>query len=226
MRTYALYRVPGRFGILVRARLFTLLVVPIAALLSGCQSVHNAAGTPTTYSDPGKPPPLARGVGIESQDIISMTDQMMRDMLGTPRLAAQQKPPRIIIDSEYFENESASRINKNTITDRLRVELNRAAVGRMVFLGRHHAGMIEKERKIKRDGVVDKGTLASTAAQMGGDYRLGGRISSIDSRDPKTGAIHRYNQIVFEMMDLETGEIAWSGLYEFAKSQQDDVIYR
>ncbi len=180
--------------------------------------VHNAAGTPTTYSNPRLPAPLARGVGIESQDVISMTDQMMRGMLTTPRLAAQQRPPRIIIDSEHFYNESASRLNKNIITDRLRVELNRAANGRMTFISRHHASMVEHERKLKRTSVVDKGTLPATAAQMGGDYRLGGRITSSEQRDARTGAIHRFTQIVFEMMDLETGEIVWNGLYDFEKT--------
>ncbi|KAF0114147.1 MAG: membrane lipoprotein lipid attachment site-like protein [Rhodospirillaceae bacterium] len=225
MDVHSLHRSPGNIKILVGARL-VWFAIPVAVLLSGCQSVHNAAGTPTTYNDPSAPPPLAQGVGIESQDIIGMTDQMMRDILSNPRLAAQQKPPRVIIDSEYFVNESASRINKNIITDRLRVELNRAAVGRMVFVGRHHAGMVEHERKIKRDGVADKGTVAPTAAQMGGDYRLGGRITSQDARAPKTGAATRFSQITFEMIDLESGEIVWSGMYAFSKSQQDDVIYR
>lgn len=198
----------------------------VAALgLSSCQQVVNEPGSPTTYSDPGGPG-LVRGVGIESQDVVSMTDQMMRDILTQPRLAAQKRPPNVIIDSGYFFNEGAARINKNAITDRLRVSLNRAAAGRMVFIGRQYAGMVERERDIKRHGIVDKGTTETTEAQKGADYRLGGRISSMDTRDAKAGAVTRYNQIIFEMVDLETGEIVWSGIYEFTKSMQDDVVYR
>ncbi len=195
------------------------------AALAACQQVVNEPGSPTTYSDPAGPG-LVRGVGIESQDIVSMTDQMMRDILTQPRLAAQKKPPSVIVDSGYFKNESASVINKNTITDRLRVSLNRAAAGRMVFIGRHYAGMVERERDVKRHGVTDKGTTETTEAQKGADYRLGGRITSVDTRDARAGAVTRYNQIVFEMVDLETGEIVWSGIYEFTKSMQDDVVYR
>ncbi|MFN3076848.1 MAG: penicillin-binding protein activator LpoB [Alphaproteobacteria bacterium] len=204
-------------------RLF-FLVIALGGL-PACTGVNNAAGTPTSYSDPGTAGPV-QGIGIESQDIVSMTDQMMRDMLSEPRLAAQKRPPNIIIDGEYFKNASSSRINKNVITDRLRVSLNRAARGRMVFVGRHYADMVESERKVKRDGVTDTGTQGMAAGTKGGDYRLGGRISSIDSMDPKTATKSRYTLIVFEMVDLETSEIVWSGQYEFSKSNQDDIIYR
>ncbi|MBC7952113.1 MAG: penicillin-binding protein activator LpoB [Rhodospirillaceae bacterium] len=203
-----------------------LMTVAAAALmLSACQTVQNQAGTPTTYTDPGTLGPV-KGVGIESQDIISMTDQMMRDMLTEPRLAAAAAPPNVIIDGEYFVNESSSRINRNVITDRLRVGLQRAAQGRMQFVARHNAAMVQNERNIKRQGAIDKGVNPSAVAQKGGDYRLGGRITSMDARDVKSGMTQRYTQIIFEMTDLESAEIVWSGIYEFSKAATDDVIYR
>jgi hypothetical protein len=86
--------------------------------------------------------------------------------------------------------------------------------------------MVAKEREIKRQGVVDRATRPGAAAPKGADFRLGGRITSLDARDPKTGMAQRYNQIIFEMIDLESSEIVWSGIYEFAKAAQDDIIYR
>ncbi|MDO8606575.1 MAG: penicillin-binding protein activator LpoB [Phaeospirillum sp.] len=207
-------------------RLPSVLAVLASGLaLAACQKVDNTAGAPTVYIDPGSSGPV-KGVGIESQDIVGMTDQMLRDMLSQPRLANAATPPNVIIDAEYFYNESSSRLNKNSITDRLRVGLNRAAGGRMQFVGRHYADMVAKERDLKRQGTVDRATLPAAKAQKGGDFRLGGRITSLDSRDPKTGMMQRYNQIIFEMVDLESSEIVWSGIYEFAKAAQDDIIYR
>ncbi|MBX9633968.1 MAG: penicillin-binding protein activator LpoB, partial [Magnetospirillum sp.] len=116
--------------------------------------------------------------------------------------------------------------NRNTITDRLRVGLQRASQGRMQFVGRHYANMVQSERNLKRQGVVDKGKNPTAQAQKGGDYRLGGRITSLDARDAKSGMTQRYTQIIFEMADLESGEIVWSGIYEFSKAATDDVIYR
>jgi len=203
-----------------------LMIVASSALaLSACQTVQNSAGTPTTYQDPATLGAV-KGVGIESQDIVSMTDQMMRDMLTEPRLANAATAPNVIIDAEYFVNESSSRINRNSITDRLRVSLQRASQGRMNFVGRHYANMVQSERNLKRQGVVDKATTGTAAAQKGGDYRLGGRITSLDARDPRTGMMSRYTQIIFEMADLESGDIVWSGIYEFSKAAADDVIYR
>ena len=206
-----------------------LTFVP-ALLLGACATattypVVNAPGSATTYQDPGTRGPVS-GVGIEAQDIVGMTDKMMRDMLTNPTLAGRTPPPRVIIDAEYFANESSSRLNKNSITDRLRVSLNRASQGRMTFVGRQFSDMVARERDLKRQGVTDTGTTGLAKAQLGGDYRLGGRITSLDARSPSTGQMSRYNQITFEMVDLETGQIVWSGIYEFLKTAQDDVIYR
>ncbi|MNR34149.1 hypothetical protein D3C85_1518950 [compost metagenome] len=147
-------------------------------------------------------------------------------MLATPVLAGRNPPPRIIIDSEYFTNESSSRINKNSITDRLRIELQRAAQGRMVFVGRQYAAMVENERELKRAGVTDGGTIRKTQGTAGADFRLVGRITSLDAVDTATSTTSRYQQITFEMIDLEYGTVVWGGIYEFKKTAQDDVIYR
>jgi penicillin-binding protein activator len=204
----------------------TLAVVAVSALLAGCQSKSdNLSGMRVVELDPGTRGPVA-GVGIEGQDIVSMTDRMVRDMLASPALVGAQRPPQVIVDGEFFENESAQRLNKNAITDRLRVGLNRYSAGRMVFVGRHYAGMVAQERDLKRQGVVDQATTGLTKAQAGADYRLGGRITSIDSRNPTNGMVQRYNQIVFEMVDLERGTLVWTGMYEFARAAQDDIVYR
>jgi penicillin-binding protein activator len=205
--------------------------VCVALMLSACATdptprVNNTAGRPTVYEDVKTSSQSVQGIGIESQDIASMTDQMLRDILATPGLADRMPPPRVIIDSAYFTNESSSRINKNLITDRLRVELTRASRGRLVFVGRHLSNMVEAERQLKRDGVTDAGTIRSTKGTAGADYRLGGRLTSQDAVSGKSGNVSRFQQITFELVDLEYGTIVWSGIYEYKKTAQDDIIYR
>lgn len=197
----------------------------------GCASTYHAprivneAGKKSIYENYENVGEI-QGIGIESQDVVTMTDKMMRDMISNRVLAHSSITPRVIIDSEYFRNEGSSVINKNSITDRLRVELNRAANGRMYFVGRHYADMYEKERSLKRSGVVDAGTTETVTKSAGADYRMGGRITTLDSVDPASGMKSRYHQITFEMVALETGIIVWSGIYEFKKSSQNDIIYR
>lgn len=204
-----------------------VLLAMSCVALSGCQStsIDNSAGRATTYEDTRSVGKVA-GVGVESQDIVSVTDQMMRDILATPEISGRSVAPRVVIDSEYFTNESSSRINKNMLTDRLRIQLTRAAKGRMVFVGREYVSMIEKERDLKRTGVVDGGTIRKTQATAGVDFRMVGRITSLDAMDQHSQQKSRYHQITFELLDLELGTIVWSGLYEFQKSSQDDIIYR
>lgn len=197
-------------------------------LVSGCAptQVDNVAGQATVYEDPSSSSGKVQGVGIESQDVVSMTDEMMRDLMSNRIIAGRKTPPRIIVDNEYMKNESTSIINTNILTDRLRVELNRAANGRMVFVGREYSGMVEKERSLKREGVVDGGTIRKTQATAGADYRLAGRITSLDAIEKKSQTRSRYHQVTFEMVDLELGTIVWSGIYEMKKAAQDNVIYR
>lgn len=169
---------------------------------------------------------LVSGTGIEGQDVVSIADKMVRDMLANPHLAGRQSPPQVIIDGEFFTNESTQRINKNIVTDRLRVALNRASQGRMVFVSRQASAMVQQERDLKREGYTDEGTLGLTRGQAGGDFRLQGNISSLDSRNNRTGVTQRFTQLTFEMVDLERATIVWSNSYDIARASADDVVYR
>jgi hypothetical protein len=180
---------------------------------------------PSVYESPDSSGAV-RGVGTESQDIVSMSDQMMRDMLTIPKLMNAAVPPRVIIDSRYFRNESSEMIDKALITDRIRVGLSRASQGRIKFLGREYIDATETERELKDTGRVDVGTTGRTAASAGADYRLVGRIGTRDAIDPRTGMHERYSVYTFELLDLEYGDLIWSNLYEFKKATADNVVYR
>ncbi len=167
-----------------------------------------------------------QGVGIESRDLLSMADQMVRDIFSNSVISARTTPPRVIVDSRYFTNESSQRMNQNLITDRLRTSLNRASDGRMMFIARQNASMIEEERALKREGVTDTGTVGMTQAQFGADFRLTGNIASQDARDARSGTVQRFTQITFELVDLESGAIVWSNSYDVSRAATDDVVYR
>ncbi len=200
----------------------TLVPIAMSLLLAACSA---PASKPVTYQDVNSTGVVA-GVGVESQDITSVTDVMLKDILATPEVVKREQAARVILDEAYFQNESSQRINKNLLVDRLRINLQRASKGKLLFVSRESTDMVAAERELKRQGETDNGTLTPAKAQAGADYRLVGRINSLDSRSAKTGAVERYTQITFELIDLETSLSIWSNLYEFKKGGQDDAIYR
>jgi hypothetical protein len=187
--------------------------------------LENRNGVQARDLDPGQKG-LVTGVGIESQDIQAMTNQMARDIFASGFLNRFTTPPRVLIDEQEFRNEGSQIINRRMITQRLLVELNRAAQGRISFVGQRYAGMVAKQRELKREGTTDVGTAGMTQGQAGVDFFLGGAIMTLDSRDPRSGVVQRLNQIAFELVDAETGELAWTGMYEFQRAAADDVVYR
>lgn len=197
----------------------------LLAVIAGCASVPNSNGLQVKEHDPGVRGAVA-STGIESQDISSMTDMMLRDLMATPQLVRQEVAPRVVMDSSRFTNESSQTINKNLIVDRLRVGLNRSARGRVMFISRENLEAVKLARDAKREGVTDAGTTGLTKAVAGEDYILTGRIASSDSRNNKSGVQQRYMQVTFELLDMESSAIVWSNQYEMSKSAADDVVYR
>ncbi|GAB3459036.1 penicillin-binding protein activator LpoB [Massilia terrae] len=196
-----------------------------AAVLCACETPQPPPSRPVTYQDVSSVGKVA-GVGVESQDIVTVSDVMVRDLLADPEVMKMPRVPRIIIDAEYLKNDSTQRLNKNLIVDRLRINLQRASRGKLSFLSRESAAMVNAERELKREGVTDAGTTGLTKAQAGADYRLIGHISTLDSRSTSTGTVERYTQLSFELIDLETGVSLWANQYEMKKGGLDDAVYR
>ena len=204
--------------------IYALMV--ICLMISGCTTVdvNNQAGEPTKYID-YTTANKSSSVGIESNDIVAVSEKMIRSMLANPMLTGRSISPRIQLDETLIRNKGTTRINKELITNRMRINLNRAANGRLIFVSRENIVAVEKERAMKLSGIVDGGTIRSTAATAGVDFRLVGTISGqtgIHSGD----VVSKYHQITFEMIDMELGTVVWGDIYEFKKTAIDDAAYR
>lgn len=212
-----------QFRHLITSAVVGLALVQPAAAADRSKKPKEASAT--IYRDVTSPDGV-KGIGTESQDIVSMSDAMLRDLLTVPQLMNAATPPRVVVDAQYFKNESSEIIDKSLITDRIRVGLNRAAGGRIKFIGRQYYEMVQLERDAKDEGKVDVGATGRTRAQAGIDYRLVGRIGTRDAIDTRTGTSSRYSMYTFELIDMEYGELIWSNIYEFKKENRDDVVYR
>src|ERR1700757_1323821 len=89
-----------------------LASVAAAALITGCASsgVKNPSGVGVTRLNADERGFVA-GTGIESQDIVRVTDKMARSILAIPQIANATSPPVIVLDP--VQNQTRFPINKD-----------------------------------------------------------------------------------------------------------------
>ncbi len=92
------------------------------------------------------------GTGMESQDLVMVTDKMARSILSIPQVANAATPPTIVL--EPVDNQTRFPINKEIFLTRIRAQLNSKAHGKMMFLARSQMEALEQERNRKREGSV------------------------------------------------------------------------
>ncbi|MET0372137.1 MAG: CsgG/HfaB family protein [Sphingobium sp.] len=186
----------------------------------------NKRGTQAMDLDPTSRGAIS-GTGFESRDIDAMADMVLRDLMSRPDFVSSPQPPRICMDSELFYNNSSQRIDRDMITGSLRAALNRGANGKLRFVNREQIAAVMRERELKRTGVANVGTRGMTQGISGLDFQLVGKITSLDSRDSRTGITQRRMQVIFELMDMETGDLMWtSEPFVTLRASGDDVVYR
>ena len=123
----------------------------LAALAGGCASsgVKNPSGVQVTEMRPDERGFVA-GTGVESQDIVAVTDKMARGLLALEPIAVAKAPPYIVLDPVV--NETRFPINKDIFLTRMQTQLASRSGGKMRFLARDRLAALLKERDAKRAG--------------------------------------------------------------------------
>ncbi len=200
-----------------------LAVAGAAALLTGCASsgVKNPSGIPVTHMKADEQGFVA-GTGIESQDIVAVTDKMSRSILNIPQIANSATPPVIVLDP--VDNQTRFPINKDIFLTRIRTELNSKTQGKVMFLARDRMVALEKERNLKREGAVTATTDPKVQEFKGADYFLTGSLQGISTRT-KAGTSD-YILYAFQLIDARTSVIVWEDSAEVKKQGLEDAAYR
>src|ERR1041384_7394416 len=151
-------------------------VVVSSAFFAGCETtagVQNPSGIPVTQMRPDERGFVA-GTGIESQDLVAVTDKMVRSILGIPQIANAQGAPRVVLDP--VKNETRFPINKDIFLTRIRVELNKRAAGKVIFLARENMAALEHERALKQSGQVTSSSDPNVVEFKGAAFFLTGSL--------------------------------------------------
>jgi penicillin-binding protein activator len=169
-----------------------------AAGVAGCASeaVVTPSGAPAVgmSTDRGAVPVP----GVESQDLVNVTDNMARGILGIPRIANAKSTPRIVL--EPVANNTGVAIDKDVFLARVRILLNQKAMNRVRFLDEAMMANLERDRQVDFRGT---------------DYFLTGQF---DALAPKVSAdAGRLVLCSFRLRDAHTNGIVWKGSYEMGE---------
>ena len=186
----------------------SLLLLSATAWLAGCASsgVKNPSGVGVVEMKADQRGFVA-GTGVESQDLVAVTDKMSRGILGISQIAGATTPPRIALDPVI--NETRFPINKDIFLTRIRTQLNSKSQGKVVFLARERLAALEKEREMKRAGQVTATSDPKLQEFKGADYFLTGKLQGLTTRT-KAGTSD-YVLYSFQLIDVRTSEIIWGG---------------
>lgn len=194
-----------------------------AAILTGCASsgVKNPSGVGVTRMNADEQGFVA-GTGVESQDLVAVTDKMARSILEIPQIGAAATPPMVVL--EPVDNQTRFPINKDIFLTRIRSQLNSKARGKVVFLARNQMAALEKERNLKREGQVTSSSDASAQEFKGADYFLTGSLQGMSTRTDK--GTSDYILYDFHLVDARTSAIIWEDSAEVKKQGLQDAVYR
>jgi penicillin-binding protein activator len=167
-------------------------------LASGCATgVRNPSGSGVVELRPDEKGAVV-GTGVESTDLVRVTDKMARGILECPRIASAPSAPLIVL--EPVSNETRFPFNKNIFLDRIRGQLIGKAQGKAMFVAGEPPAGVQK------------------------DFVLTGKLASISSA---TGAgISDYVLYMFQLIDVRTRVVVWEGQDEIKKQGLSDAVYR
>ena len=195
----------------------------VVALSAGCasQGVKNPSGVPVTRMTADEQGFVA-GTGMESQDLVMVTDKMARSILAIPQIANAPTPPTIVL--EPVDNQTRFPINKEIFLTRIRAQLNSKARGKLLFLARSQMEALEKERNRKREGAVTASSDPAVQEFKGADYFLTGSLQGLSTRT-KAGTSD-YILYAFQLIDARTSVMVWEDSAEVKKQGLEDAAYR
>src|SRR5688572_15713219 len=163
------------------------------------------------------------GTGLQSQDIRTMANDMAAKIKASGALAQTREGERATFFVYRMRNDSSDTIDHEIILTKLRTELFEAFGRQVRILDRSEEGnaLVEGERALKDRGAVS-GTNDRKVA--GSDFALKGTIKSRDRQAGRTR--NSYILVTFELTDLVTGELVWTGDYDMKTESDRSVINR
>jgi len=192
-----------------------LFMVVLALTLSSCATAkvsHSRTILPDNDDNLG-------GTGIESTDILTVSRKMALSILEVPEIMNANGAPRVALLP--IKNNTRFIINKDIFAQKIRIELNKNATGKVRFLARDRIDDILKERQAKRDDLV---TASKEGDLAGVDFYLTGELTGLTKAVSSSRS--DYILMFFQLIDAETSDIIWEDSYEIKRVGEAGIAYQ
>lgn len=189
--------------------------------LTACAGVRNPHQTGVTVLDASETGTVA-GSGIESQDIVSICDEMARKLLNTPQIMNAVVPPTVFV--KPVENNTRFPINSEIFTDYIQGRLLSQSNGKFTFLARENMAALEDERNLKREGAVTASSDPYVQEFLGADYIITGKLTGQSTRT--SAGMSDFILYNFQLIDTRTSAIIWGGQRTVKKQSVEEAVYR
>ena len=188
----------------IRTRLALLPLLAAAVLVAGC------AKDTTRYGDARATETITNQFG--STDLQLIAESMTRSMLQTPVIVASGLP---IVTVQEVKNKTSEYIDTRSITDTIRVELQKSGKVRFAV---DAAAMNQQIDEIKRqqseffakEQAVQKGRM------VGAQYRMEGNITSIVKQVKDIKDV--YYKFNLQLWNIQNGLLEWTDEKEIRKT--------
>lgn len=197
-----------------------LLLGIVCLMVTGCLSSPDYVRPRSERVDPTVAPEGVSSSGVQVSEILEVVGDMVPKMMANPIVNAavvrgQQdvtQIPKVII--EDVKNNTRFAMNKGLFMRRFRVELNRKAQGKLLFLARENL----KETMAERELRGEKGITSA-------DYILTGTIDGLSSPTSEGGTQESF-LYYFRLIDTSNDIILWEDTYVISKMSVESLINR
>ncbi len=161
--------------------------------------------------------------GIESQDMVFISDQVSRKLMACPALMNAPFKPRIALDP--VKNLTRFPVDKDIFLDEMQTNLTQNSGGKFIFLARDRMVTLENERNLAKSGAVQAAGDPHQVQFKGADYFLTGKLRG-ESHGDATGAVSDAVFFYFQLIDAKTSEVVFADKAHIKKQGRLDPAYR
>ena len=154
----------------------------------------------------------SRDRGLQSKDVIQASDQLAMDLLSLPQLNASREQWTVVVDRvEDNTRDNLFQGDYNIFLQRLQTNLARQGHGRVALIENRSRFYDIRQREMEDDQPKDFGQGEPGAINP--DYALYAKAMDLPGRGTT------YYNLQFDMVDLRSRRIVWTGDYEVRVSR-------